>query len=563
MKKIFTLLLLFSGLILSAQSKWVQRNYPAKFQAVEATDSLVFSQIKVPQGDTLKITGKIDKRINQSRYYVKLDVPSGFSYQPPFDIYTNEQSFVIDPDFDLEEYADLDTTVKYWVDSENGNDANPGTEASPFQTLTEAYSKGDADVVYLKAGTYLYKNQRPTGFTDSIKIIGLGSGQNIPCITADVSNQLSGSWTQSGNHYYRSIGDYVGAIYDSAITTNQGQLLRYQAVASAEAVDTIPGSFYWASSVVYVRASDDRAPDDDLRFYDNLSFRLRTDSVTWYLENLRFIRGSQFLNSSADGGTKAYFKDVHFDGVTLHGLEECLVFGGSNIASGDCYNWDARNGIPSNGVEYNVYASNYYRGDGSSQASTTHNGCELIRIGGTYEKTKGQAIADVISGNTWIVGSYLGRAYYGVGFLSQGVSSKLEYATIRAGDTALDASSGTTITYRGLDYTGNFYGDGTFTAVTDTLQDRSPLMQSSILSTTADLDFPSVASGSEQELQVSISGVRSNDIILLQPSKAALTFNLVYQAFVNGSDEIVVRATNPTAGAIDPTSSTFHIKIFK
>jgi len=71
------------------------------------------------------------------------------------------------------------------------------------------------------------------------------------------------------------------------------------------------------------------------------------------------------------------------------------------------------------------------------------------------------------------------------------------------------------------------------------------------------LDFPSIAAGDTAELTFAASldskNARAGDAVALGPP-ANLPAGLMATAYVNSSDEIVVRLHNTTAGAIDPSA---------
>jgi hypothetical protein len=76
------------------------------------------------------------------------------------------------------------------------------------------------------------------------------------------------------------------------------------------------------------------------------------------------------------------------------------------------------------------------------------------------------------------------------------------------------------------------------------------------------LDFPSVASNSFEELSVTVAGASIDDTATASV-QGGPTADGVIQAWVSAADTVTVRYTNPSGGAIDPPSSTYHITVFK
>jgi hypothetical protein len=77
-----------------------------------------------------------------------------------------------------------------------------------------------------------------------------------------------------------------------------------------------------------------------------------------------------------------------------------------------------------------------------------------------------------------------------------------------------------------------------------------------------DLDYPSIASLSYQELTVTVVGARANDgIILGGPSN--LQPNLWPFAYVSANDTVTVRMHNLGGSATDPSSRTWKVMVVR
>jgi len=85
--------------------------------------------------------------------------------------------------------------VTYWVDVATGNDANPGTEAQPFKTITRACSaSNETDTIMVRPGTY----SAATGEEFPILLQGptlmSTGGRDVTTIQGDGMNSIMEAW---------------------------------------------------------------------------------------------------------------------------------------------------------------------------------------------------------------------------------------------------------------------------------------------------------------------------------------------------------------------------------
>ena len=83
-----------------------------------------------------------------------------------------------------------------------------------------------------------------------------------------------------------------------------------------------------------------------------------------------------------------------------------------------------------------------------------------------------------------------------------------------------------------------------------------------VLSATATLDFGSIAAQDSEDLTIAVAGAAVGDTVALGPPAAPAT-GIVFNAFVSAADTVTVRATNITAGAVDPASADYAVMVFK
>lgn len=83
-----------------------------------------------------------------------------------------------------------------------------------------------------------------------------------------------------------------------------------------------------------------------------------------------------------------------------------------------------------------------------------------------------------------------------------------------------------------------------------------------ILTGSNTLDFGSIASLGQADLTITVTGAAVGDEVALA-LPAAPTSGIVFNAFVSATNTVTVRAHNYTAGAIDPASATYSVRVFQ
>jgi hypothetical protein len=391
-----------------------------------------------------------DLQIEFASEWVSVQPPTGWTWSLPFTIQRSGRTFRVDPSFNLQTYAGISVSKTYYVDQAIGSDSDDGLSwSTPFATLKKAYEQVDVDRVYIKPGWYFYNQVQPIPTTRNWELIGVGAGVYV---TSDVRNQI-GSWTPVSNHYSATVtGQTVAQVMDHSILTGYGGDTKLTLRASEAEVDTNANSWFQSGTTIYIRTSDDRAPDADLRYYSTLVHNVTADNRTVYFENLAIMRMMQVRNASVTGGTKAYFKDcalmaAQFPGCTEVILQNCTSF----QAPEDGFNYDVRNGISTKAVEIDCNVS--YGGIGSSdQGSTTHSACEIVRINGEYDNFSGQCVADTGTGKTWMLGSLVHDSTTEVGLYQSNPFAWLDRCT-SSGNTT-DLQNTTTAVTRTRDFVG-------------------------------------------------------------------------------------------------------------
>lgn len=82
-----------------------------------------------------------------------------------------------------------------------------------------------------------------------------------------------------------------------------------------------------------------------------------------------------------------------------------------------------------------------------------------------------------------------------------------------------------------------------------------------ILTAPATLDFPSIAVNAKADLTVALNGVAVGDAVFLG-LPAAPAAGIVFNAFVSAANVVTIRASNTSAGAVDPASAAYRVIVF-
>ena len=83
-----------------------------------------------------------------------------------------------------------------------------------------------------------------------------------------------------------------------------------------------------------------------------------------------------------------------------------------------------------------------------------------------------------------------------------------------------------------------------------------------VLSATATLDFPSIASNDTHTLTITVTGAVAGDSVFLGVP-AALDAGLIFCASVTATNTVTVRMHNSSGGSTDPASGTFRATVMQ
>jgi len=224
------------------------------------------------------------------------DVPVGFPWTPPFDIYRSGATFAPVSTFDITDLMPA-ATKTYYV-TKTGSDAADGlTWETALRNVYTAVRKADVDRVYIGAGVY----DRVDGWQGqdlirSCAVIGVGD-VTITC------HQPSLSWALTAGQTYTYQVTRASAqwAFDAGVLNTNGEYTRYSLQSSIATVEANAGSFWISGTTVYIHTIDNRAPDANVLVMLSVPTGDAIGNITVYLENLKFYGGSYPFRHQSNG----------------------------------------------------------------------------------------------------------------------------------------------------------------------------------------------------------------------------------------------------------------------
>jgi hypothetical protein len=339
----------------------------------------------------------------------RITAPSGISYTPPFNVYKDKNNTFY-TDFDITRFFSSFGLQSYYV-APNGSDSNSGTQSSPFSTFSKAYNMPDVGIIYMKYGTY----DRGHGFagatiSKNISVLAIGGEVKI-----SAHDTLTWSVVGGYTNTYQSTRSTVDGVWDAKTPDANGDYTRLTKQTSIALVDANPGSWYSDGTTVYVRTSDSRTPDSNIRVYlAVLNGYINSGTATVFLDGITFEGGTEPLKiSNANSTTRptVYANNCKFkygtsnNGVTSQGALTYFVGCEAVKNNLDGFNYHIWNNLYCTSIEINCTGrNNGYTGLDNNNGSTTHDGNTVVRINGTYYGNQGPNVVDINSAKSWNVG---------------------------------------------------------------------------------------------------------------------------------------------------------------
>ncbi|MGZ3814831.1 MAG: hypothetical protein ACXVA0_24065, partial [Mucilaginibacter sp.] len=237
------------------------------------------------------ITYALTKRLIDVQY------PQNFPWKP-FKIYkVGKRQYATD--FNPEKYRNPGVGKTYYV-STTGSAGNDGLSWATATRLSTALQKPDADRIILAPGLYDKNN----GFnavvpTRNIAIIGVGK-----VIISNHDPALSWSATAGQTNVWQANRSVVSNAFDAATVDANGDYSKLTAQTSIANVNANPGSYYFDSgaNIVYVKTSDQRQPDSNIRVFISTELNAVAGNTATYLENICFHGGQNPFKCYSSGG---------------------------------------------------------------------------------------------------------------------------------------------------------------------------------------------------------------------------------------------------------------------
>ncbi|MCO6367839.1 hypothetical protein GBO34_00740 [Roseivirga pacifica] len=326
-----------------------------------------------------------------------------------------------------------------WVDGPNGNDANDGTESFPVKTIPRALELNPSHIKILE-GSYRPFDFRATDVqANKIKILQ-AVGKVTICELAD--DAATATWVQHSSY---------GAIYSMNLNSAYKDVLTVLDHSQQDRVGQ-PRSLHPYNSVIELNTFSNGTGYFHDTGTDTLYLRYTSSiDVNSIKSNLEIVTGDA-SSKCLFYGTKILFEGpFFFKGVFLqplyysptssrpylymdlksddgpnvsyaitHGLDSLgattyLQGVWIHRTRGDNFHYTDST-VPSYGVEIDVYSTfagnkeGYPSAANTSNGSSIHGNCEIVRFNGLYELNFGPEIVDTGNGKSLNIGVKVGRS---------------------------------------------------------------------------------------------------------------------------------------------------------
>lgn len=348
------------------------------------------------------------------------ELPSDFPATLPFTLYRDLTDGQVKHDVNFDEFEVGAGNV--FVDGYAGNDANDGlTTGTPVQSVNRALTvaNGLANptvIVNFKNETY--------DETRFLSVFDLAVTKNIVFKSISPSGKTlihsgqrytSVSWTADGTAF-KTTRSATSDVLDWKYKDEDGKVVELVAKTSVSEVQNTPGSWYTDGTTVWVRLQDSRTPDSlvvmmlpkDFRIRVNLSSGVRfvMRDIDVYFETTLDDAFEIRTPNTRNNGSEVWAKNCVFSrskasngfgtvGVNYTYLFDCI----SHKNKSDGFNYHCFGIYPENNeFVFEYHCKGYNNGDattGTSNATTAHDGLNVLRIGSVGRDSYGPILADV------------------------------------------------------------------------------------------------------------------------------------------------------------------------
>jgi hypothetical protein len=338
--------------------------------------------------------------------------PEQFTWNAPITI-EYDGFFYFRTNFDAATFAVPGAGKTYYV-SLTGNDTNDGlTLATAFRSIRVAMNKADVDIVRVAPGVYT-RNFGMNGVNlnnRNVMIVPSAPGRVV------ITGMDTFTWTKTTGRTatYQVNRSSIYNVYDAKYLDRWGDHQLLTARTSIAEVDANPGSYYTDGTIVYVRTSDSRQPDNNVKVNMSVSTCDIANAGKVYMENIDFEGGrGLFIQGSTTVASGIYCKSV----TSKYGMARDGGFSALEINEAffqDCVAARSENdGFNYHGVtnkvkaiEVNCVGRHNGIDSNTDNGSTMHDGGSIIRINCGFWGNKGPNVADVTAGTqSWNMGCF-------------------------------------------------------------------------------------------------------------------------------------------------------------
>ena len=356
---------------------------------------------------------KFDSQLNLLSFnrYGDIELPSDFYNNINFRIYRGVDG-KINHNFNIDDVINGWRTIYI---SENGNDSNNGdTQDKPKKTLNSVFDKINAisenNVIIKILSPLLTRNN--SNVTTTNRIIN----KNI-AIVSDTETNIGSiesplSWAKNGNAY-QTTRSAVTDVWDKKNRDFANKPTQYKKVSTLAECQNTKGSWCLEGTTLYVRRLDDLAIDADIMVLlqtGSLMFDLQSD-VKLIFKNVNLLC-THDLNPNVkifSGGNKGHFIGVNsnflgsqtMNGLQIENIKHTWLFNCGAIGTmRDGFNYHNYSDTGENSFAFEFNCVGYNNGirdtdNNNNNATTAHDGYNVLRIGCIGFNTKGPVLADV------------------------------------------------------------------------------------------------------------------------------------------------------------------------
>ncbi len=314
---------------------------------------------------------------------------------------------------------DILSMLPAYVDCVNGLNTNDGALFSPFKSILHAYNAGYR-LIICRQGWY----DRNTGLTDFIDtdsrlhplIIIPYKREKVNFFSGDHGNFFG--WTADSN-LFRTARTNVRSIVDSSIEDKLKGAFEFKKCINIEECRLTYKSWFTDGASLWINTGGALAPSPSIKIILNMTigtFTFNVNTPYVYLDSLNVYidspRGAIAIRSNniTQVETKAYLKNVisylntNADGIAFRSIK--FAFAQNSGAYGcarDAHNYhsDYEGFEKMRFIEVNGWSFDTGKDSpdqSSSNGSTAHDGIQGIRLGGSFDTSRGGTIIDVNPG---------------------------------------------------------------------------------------------------------------------------------------------------------------------